>query len=327
VNNTDQIVLGIVEEVLGCHKKTNAENPQKYFNCKSPICKKDHNKYNLAYHAESKIFKCWKCGVHGSVFTLIKNYGANFLVEKLKLALPYYKNNANNFLQKELVDYESISCDLPSEYLPLWIHRDTFKYKNALNYIVNERKITLEEIEKYKIGYTEDGPKKLRIILPSFNKRGIINYYEARAYYNKLKEAYMKPDNPYKDDIIFNEKFINFDVPVFLVEGCFDAIRIPNAIPMLGKIPSNLIIMNLLKYKPRVILCLDEDAIADCYEIFNLLSSLGLDVYFIDMTGLGDVSYVYEQQGKNGIKNLMSKIKKLTLETYIEKTLKYKNNE
>lgn len=326
MNNADIIVLGIVEEALGSNRTTKAENPQKYFNCKSPKCKHDHNKYNLAYHAESKIFKCWKCKIHGSVFTLIKSYGSKVLLEKLKLALPYY-NQGNDFSQKQNVDYESITCELPSEYLPLWIPRDSFKYKNALDYMVNERKVTIEEIEQLKIGYTEEGTRKLRIIIPSYNKNGTINYYEARSYWKKMRQTYMKPDNPDKDDIIFNEKNINWDLPVFLVEGVFDSIRIPNSIPMLGKIPSSLIMMNLLNHQSRVVLCLDEDALTDCYELFNTLSSLGLDVYYIDMTGSDDISRVYEKKGKDGILDLMKRIQKLSLNTYMEKTLKYINNE
>jgi len=327
MNNVDHIVLGIVEEVFGQERRTGVENPQKYFNCKSSFCKQDHNKYNLAYHAESKIFKCWKCKIHGSVFTLIKNYGNKGLLEKLTLSLPYYNKITNNFLNKQYIDYESITCDLPVEYLPLWISSDSFKYKKALDYLLNDRKLTIEEIERYKIGYTESGPRKLRIIIPSYNKKNCINYYEARAYWDKLKQAYMKPDSPDKDDIIFNEKYINFDIPVFLVEGCFDSLRIPNSIPMLGKVPSNLIIENLLKNNSKTILCFDEDAIKDCYDLFNMLSSLGLDVYYIDMTGFGDVSNVYEKNGIDGVKHLMTRIGKLTLNVFMEKKLKYKNNE
>jgi hypothetical protein len=74
-------------------------------------------------------------------------------------------------------------------------------------------------------------------------------------------------------------------------------------------------------------LCLDEDAIKDCYEIFNLFSSLGLDVYYIDMTGHDDVSRTYELKGKEGIIEIMSKITKWTLGSFLQKTLKYTNNE
>jgi hypothetical protein len=186
MNATDQIVFGIVEETLGRPRKTRDDNPQKYFNCRSQKCKNDVDKYNLAFHAESKIFKCWKCHVHGSVYTLIKTFGNKTQLEKLKLALPYF-NSVNGFNQKNNVDYDSVTCELPKEYIPLWEPRNSFKYRNALDYVMNTRKISMQEIKDWKIGYTEEGKKKLRIIIPSYNKFNKINYYEARAYWDKLK--------------------------------------------------------------------------------------------------------------------------------------------
>ena len=326
MSSTDQIVLSIVEESLGKPRRTREDNPQKYFNCKSDKCRHDIDKYNLAFHAESKIFKCWKCQVKGSVYTLIKQFGSKEHLEKLKLALPYF-NSVNGFNQKNNVDYDSVTCELPKEYLPLWEYRDSFKYRNALSYVLNDRRISMEQIKEWKIGYTEEGKKKLRIIIPSYNRFGQINYYEARAYWDKLKETYMKPEYPDKDDIIFGERDINYDLPVYLVEGVFDHKRIPNSIPMLGKKPSDLLIMRLLQNNARIVLCLDEDAIKDCYDIFNLFSSLGLDVYYIDMTGHDDVSRTYELKGNDGIIEILSKATKLTFNTYLQKTLKYKNNE
>jgi len=317
----DQIVLSIVVSVLGEHRRTSEDNAQKYFNCRSKKCMHDRDKFNLSYNADSKIFRCWKCEVRGSVHTLTRMFGGTNDVEKLKLILPYIEPRVSLFA-KPKIDYDSLVCDLPSEYKPLVVPQDSFKYRNALDYVMNVRKVSMEQIDKYNIGYTEDGPKKLRIIIPSYNVRGNVNYFEARAYFDKLNQTYMKPDFPDKDDIIFNEKFINWDLPIFLVEGVFDALRLPNAIPILGKHVPSYLVAKLMKYKPRIILCLDEDAVTKAEEIYNTLSSLGFDVYFIDMTGKGDVSKIYEDQGVNGIKCLLSSIRKLTFEFFIAKKLK-----
>jgi hypothetical protein len=67
----------------------------------------------------------------------------------------------------------------------------------------------------------------------------------------------------------------------------------------------------LIKHKPRIILCLDEDAIKDGVEIYEMLSSLGLDVYFIDLKGKGDISYQYETNGENAIKDLLKTKRKI----------------
>jgi len=323
MNNNNEIILSLIEDILGSHRITRKDNPQKYFNCKSNVCKNDKNKYNLSYHADSKIFKCWKCKQQGFVSELFYLYGTKEQNEKLKLILPFLGKKKQDFFKKNDYEYDQLICQLPKEYIPLYIPKNTFKFEKALEYVTQQRKLSLDEIYKYKIGYTEEGPKKLRIIIPSFNKHGKINYYEARTYWNQIKQTYIKPDYPEKDDIIFNEKYINYDLPIFLVEGFFDAVRIPNSIPMLGKIPSSRLISKLIEHKCKVILCLDEDALKDCYDITNLLSSLGLDVYYVDMTGYDDISKTYEQKGPDAIIKLLTNIKKLHFKTFLKNLIKY----
>ena len=80
---------------------------------------------------------------------------------------------------------------------------------------------------------------------------------------------------------------------------------------MLGKTPSWLLISELVKYNATVIICLDEDAFKDGYEIYENLNSLGLDVYFVDLKGLGDVSYQFEQNGQQAIVSLLKSRKKI----------------
>ena len=54
-------------------------------------------------------------------------------------------------------------------------------------------------------------------------------------------------------DIIFNEFYINWDLPVYLVEGVFDSLRIPNSIPLLGKGVSPLLLKRLLENNFEVV--------------------------------------------------------------------------
>jgi DNA primase len=268
------------------------------------------------------VFKCFKCNTQGSIQRLVSFYGNTGHRDKLKLALPYYIANKSYF-DKPKVDYASVTCELPEEYFPLSVPRDSFKYRQALEYVLNNRKISMEEIKDYNIGYTEEGTHKLRIIIPSYNNLGKVNYFEARAYWDKITMNYLKPKNPDKNDIIFFESRINWDLPVFLVEGVFDAMRIPNAIPMLGKSPSYYLITKLIEHNSRVVLCLDEDAITDAYEIYEDLSSLGLDMFFVDMTGKADVSKMYEDHGKKAIIELLKTVQKLNFQMYFQKLLKY----
>jgi hypothetical protein len=60
----------------------------------------------------------------------------------------------------------------------------------------------------------------------------------------------MKYKNPeaQKEILIFNEYLINWDETIYLVEGAFDSIFIPNAIPMLGKFMSEHLFSVLYEY-------------------------------------------------------------------------------
>lgn len=312
-NQDNYLIVSIIENFLGFprNSKDFETRNQWEFNCPSKICKHDHGKFNLAYQSKSKIFKCWKCKYSGYIYRLIEDYGAKEDLKRLELILPKYSVNQFNVFKKIEIDYDSVTCELPKEYLPLSVARQSNLYRTALDYAINKRKITLAQIDKYKIGYTETGARKFRLILPSFNSHDKINYFEARAFFQNTKRAYMKPDAPDKRDIIFNEKFINWDLPIYLAEGVFDAIRIPNTIPMLGKIPADLLINKLIKNSCTVIVCLDSDAFKDGIEIYKQLHSLGLNVFFIDLNGQKDISKIYEDGGQIEIDKLLRTIRKI----------------
>jgi cellulose synthase/poly-beta-1,6-N-acetylglucosamine synthase-like glycosyltransferase len=256
---------------------------------------------------------------------LVGQYGTKEDFDKLELILPDYKShNRLNVFRKPEVDHDSLTCKLPEGYIPFGKEVNTKYYKRAYSYLVNERKVTQEQIDKYKIGYTESGPRKFRIIIPSYNRLGKINYYEARSYFSNSKMSYYKPDFPNKDDIIFNEKFINWDLPIYLVEGPFDMLRIPNSIPLLGKSPSDYLMVKIFDYKPKVVLCLDEDAIKDSIELYQSLSSMGIDVYFIDLIGKGDVSSIYEEGGQEAILELLKTKARLNFEYFLKRQIEFK---
>ena len=72
--------------------------------------------------------------------------------------------------------------------------------------------------------------------------------------------------------IIFNESKINWLAPVWIVEGPFDSLFIPNSIPILGKVLHDKL-WNLLYAKATsVVICLDEDAWENSKKMYNTLN-------------------------------------------------------
>jgi DNA primase len=78
---------------------------------------------------------------------------------------------------------------------------------------------------KYNIGYCEEGRYNNRIIVPSYDANGELNYFIARDINPNSKKKYDAPKCN-KNELIGLEYFINWDVPVILCEGIFDAIAI-----------------------------------------------------------------------------------------------------
>lgn len=317
------LIVSVLENFLGAAKfGRNTENRTQWeFNCPSKTCRHDHAKFNLAYNSEHKIYKCWKCKISGYVHKLVREYGQRDDIKRINLILPEYKRQSFSVFKKNEIDYDLVTCELPEGFYPLSQERQSKLYRLAYNYAVSTRKISLQQIDKYKIGYTERGSRKFRLIIPSFNSSGKMNYYEARTFLDDAKRSYMKPDFPDKNDIIFNEQFINWDLPIYLVEGVFDAIRLPNAIPMLGKTPSDLLFNKILEHNSTVIVCLDSDACKDAMEIYKRLSSLGINVYFIDLKGKKDISKIFEDGGQNKVNEVLKTIRRIDTMFEVNKLL------
>ena len=317
------LIVNILEGFLGQPKTSkNAESKSQWeFNCPSPTCRHDVDKYNLAYKASSFVYKCWKCKYSGFVYRLVNDYGKPNDLNRLKLVLPEYKAQNFNIFKKPEINYDSITCELPEGYEPLSVLKDSQLYRMAYDYTVNTRKITPSQIDKYKIGYTEYGSRKYRIILPSLNSIGKVNYFEARSYMLNPKIPYYKPSYPDAQDIIYNEFYINWNLSIYIVEGVFDSIRIPNSIPLLGKGISQLLIKKLLEHNSRVVMCLDKDAFKDSVDIYDTLMSLGLDVFFIDLANQKDISKLFEDEGQGAVTNLLKTAKKIDTAFRLRKIL------
>lgn len=315
------ILLSILKNFLGEPKSsTNIETRSQWeFNCPSHECRHDVDKFNLAYNSDENILKCWKCKESGIIHKIVNKYGSNQDIKRLKLIMPTYIGNYINVFRKKSINHNLITCPLPEGFISITSTRKNKMHNYAYDYMTKERKMSFKQLQDLKIGYTEVGPYKNRIIIPSFNENGNINYFEARTFLKNVKPPYYKPDKnvfpdkniPDKYDIIFNELNINWDLPIYLVEGVFDMFRIPNSIPMLGKVPSWLLISKLIEHNATVIICLDEDAFKDSFEIYEQLLSLELDVYFVDLKGFGDISYLYEQNGEVAITQLLKTRKKI----------------
>lgn len=143
------------------------------------------------------------------------------------------------------------------------------------------RGLTNKQIQDYKIGFCQSGKYKDMIIIPSYNNHNNLNYFVARSFnpYSKLK--YKNPSA--QKEMIFFQNRINWDIPIILVEGVFDAITIRyNAIPLITSSINTYLLRKLIKYNPIIYLLLDGDAKRKGIIITQKLKNYGLqNVYNI----------------------------------------------
>lgn len=272
------VLLSAISNVLGKGKETSGNNYA--FEC--PFChhKKPKLEINLVPNSKGdNPWHCWVCNAKGKtlvgLFRKIK--ASSEKISEIKSILGFTE-------KKEEDDSTIIKVELPKEYKPLInLSRTDIIAKHALQYL-KKRGITKDDIQKYNIGYCEEGRYKNMIIVPSYDKDGIINYFIGRSF---DKEPQRKYDSPKcnKNAIIGLEYFINWNVPVILCEGIFDAVAIKrNVVPLFGKtIPKALMLKLVEPCVKTVYIALDNDALREAMDYAEELLNMGKDVYLVEL--------------------------------------------
>ena len=272
----NQLLVTLVNSVLGTGKQTARGNMA--YNC--PSC--NHHKPKLEVNfTENKQghnpWHCWVCGKKGkSISLLLRIAGAS--QDKISEAKSLSKNVDDNYIPKS-----ADTIALPDEYISLNdVDNSDIMGRHAIAYL-KRRHVSKHDILKYNIGFCKKGLYKNMIILPTYDVDGRLNYFTARSF---EKEPYVKYRNPSASrDIIPNEHLINWNIPIILCEGLFDAIAIKrNAIPLLGKnIQSSLMKKIVTSVVDKIYIALDRDAIKQALKFCEKLMAEGKEVYLVDM--------------------------------------------
>jgi DNA primase len=260
-------ILGVLNRLLKQSPKMRKGTEFLYI---CPFCSKK-NKRKLEISITGK-YHCWICGFSGLSFhSLFHKLNAPAEAYSIlgDIKKPNVSSNEFDNLFKDPIEIKE-HCQLPKEYVSFLETDAGFVAKNALNYI-KSRGITEVDIYRYGIGYCPDGEYKNRILIPSYDSCGNLNFYSCRDFYGKSNMRYLL--SPYSKNMIGFENLINFDDAVTLVEGTFDAIAVrKNAIPLFGKSLSDKLKTKLLENKPPIVnVLLDLDAAKNAIKICEFL--------------------------------------------------------
>lgn len=306
------LVVDILEDFLGEPRKHNEDTGQIAFDC--PACSADKNmpegdgKGNLEINYNKGAFRCWSCydlnNMRGPIIKLLSRYASKKNLRDYRLIKPEI-DFINTGSDKEKV---AVELKLPEGYKKL-SECTANDYKSDLaKYYLKSRGITDDIIKEFQIGYTVKGKFFNRIIIPSYDAEGKLNYFIARWFAKeKTKIKYLNPDAE-KQRIIFNEFKVNWDATIYLVEGATDHIVTPNSIPLLGKFIAPELLEKLHdKAGGYIVIVLDDDAYEDAKKLYRELN-------FGDLRGRiricrppegYDPSKIFEVLGSKGIIKLL----------------------
>ena len=235
-----------------------------------------HHKPKLQINVKTGKWHCWVSNQGGhNLFQLLKKLKAS---REQFTELGDIVGKPSKSLSSQTSDKKQI-LRLPKEFKPIWGNGDGIIQRHSWVYLQN-RGITKEDVMRYGIGYCSEGLYSNRVIVPSYDAKGELNYFVGRSIY---KEGMKYKNPPISKNVIGFELFINWDEPIILCEGVFDAIAIKrNVIPLFGKtIPKKLMKKIYEKQVKTIYILLDSDAYWDSIKMTDVLMRNGINVQLI----------------------------------------------
>ena len=291
-----QQFLNFLERLFREKPKITRGGDEAMFHC--PSC--NHRKQKLSINVVSHKFQCWVCEFRGNnIFPILKKISTSHSLYEEYKRLSKYTDFKN---QKTSIDVDLLS--LPSGFHELSKSKSPLK-QPALNYLYS-RGLTDQDILKYGIGYCITGSCENMVVIPSYNENQELNFYVGRSYDPNAYRKHVLASS--SKDIIGFELFINWDLPIIICEGIFDAITVRNnAIPLFGKkIPKELIKKIIENSVQDIYLALDNDALKDALSHAETLMNYGKTVYMIELDGKdpNDIGYDHFTELLNNVSPL-----------------------
>ena len=281
--------LSILKAVLGRFRRTGSEY---LFTC--PFCKHHKPKFSVNLNRGAK---CWVCDWKSpDVRRVIRRVGSFDQLQEWDAITGRVSLSAFDEL---FGDYEDVVVEetikLPDSFISL-ANRNVSLSSLAARQYLKSRGLTEKDLVNWKIGFCTSGEYANRVIIPSFNMNGEVNYFIARAY----NDDWMRYKNPpVSRDIVFNELFLDWDSDLTIVEGAFDAIVAgPNAVPILGSTLNerSKLFQAIVRHDTPIYIALDPDAEKKSNKLISALLKYDVELYKVDISGYDDVGSMTKQE-------------------------------
>ena len=251
-------------------------------------CGKDRpSKKKLVIRLDDGMHHCWVCGLKGrSLKYTIRKYYPRHYESYARLF------ESEDYQSKILVEEEIKEVKIPNGFVLLGnnLRSKDPDVRDTLDYAYS-RGLTHRDIWYFRVGTCQNGSFRRRLIIPSFDEDGKLNYYSGRSIDSDKKIKYLNAKAP-KKTLIFNEINIRWDEELTIVEGPMDLVKCnENAVPILGSTLHEKyeLFQKIVKNSTPVLMALDPDARDKMHKICIDLYSFGAAVRILNLEGYSDV--------------------------------------
>tara|TARA_Y100000034_G_C6835157_1_gene377324 strand:+ start:106 stop:1077 length:972 start_codon:yes stop_codon:yes gene_type:complete len=284
--------LGFLSRVFGTPARS-SDGINYAFKCPNCAPSEGHKK-KLVIKIDDDSYHCWVCDIKGrGLEKLLHRY--------VPVALEEYRANycKNKNLKFDISDVDSVPEPLEiKNFKLLALQKGSLDpdIRATLKYVAS-RGLSGRDLWYFKLGTATSGRFRRRVIIPSFDSEGSMNYYAARAIDDRAGRKYINARTP-KKDIVFNELNINWKRELTLVEGPFDLIKCDeNATCILGSSLGEkyALFQEIVRNQTPIILALDPDVVYKAHSIAKRLAEYGIPIRMLDMGKFNDVGEMSKQ--------------------------------
>ena len=289
-SNTEKIAF-----VESCFGSTKVARDGANVAVKCPACGEKKGKFSI--NIENWACHCWICGVKSkNLFFILKKHCDKILAQR------FVKNFGSPESKKRIESSElEDEISLPDGFIHLASYRGRDPDVRAAIEYCKSRNITRRDMWYYGIGTGAGFKFRRRVVVPSFDSSGNLNYFVSRSIDKDRVPKYLNASNK-KTQIIFNEMNVDWSQEVSLVEGVFDLMKAgENATCLLGsKLSRNSVLFtNIVKNETPVLLALDKDMKSESHKIARSLSAFGCQVRMFHNSTDKDVGEMSKQEFKS----------------------------
>lgn len=316
---TDKVCF--IESIFGAGKLArNGKN----IDVRCPICSPvDRSKKKLSIHVDDDQNHCWTCGWRAHTLApLIRKYvGQQKLVEYRERFMSEIERKRSQRCLSIYVE-ESKKVELPADFRLLATASISDPDARAARRYVLDRGLIERDFWYFKLGISDDPRWYRRIIVPSFDAKGELNYFVARTIDKFKKPKYDNPDFD-KLPIIFNEINVDWTKRLILCEGSFDLFKCgENAVPLLGSDlnESSALFNMILMQNTPIAVALDGDMWeTKTLKIAKKLADYDIDVILVDTRPFGDPGTATREQFKEAFQTAIPFDWQSTLRTLLQR--------